>query len=957
MRTLARFIRGLAAMGGALAYCCAFLSAQSTTDSNGKVVEVYLHSSESVTLPGVTQITIFDPEIASAELEGPNAVRIAGLERGETVAIATIDGKIVSLVVEVIPRPGPKAPPSFEGDLERGYGYFASDAQISRSEGRTDLTLLQSLTFMQKNADHQFDAALFIEDQTQPGQNLFNPRNAWINYYTPRVEISFLDFSQNLTGQLQQNRFPNYSVSNFVQLRGARVTLVRGHDRYTIFGGTTLPTYFLTLAGTRDIAGFAFRRQQTDTFSWTATSSVVDVPPQDLSGKRIASVMQLAGFTYVPGTRWNFDGSAGLSNHGTLLRGNAGYWAPGWSVFGSFLQSSPEFPLNQIQSLFAGTTSLRGGAAFGTNSRLGEDVYYEHTITNSGVLSIPRAVSDYLSPAFRFRFSPGETANFSYTYSRNTGGFTTGTETGNRFDIALNSRLPHSLGNTAHFRLGSVQDPLGLQSQHELQFDDSFSVPVRIGTLFLGYTYNRLDPSLIQKLNQELGLLSPQLAQLFAANPTGFIATTDLPPEIRALVESQIPVSATATASLQMHVGRRLTVAPSLAFTHSTSGPERETWTHFLGYSLTYQLSKSWMLRSSLSTVWTTNSMQAVPERSTILAFGVQKNFNGSPIPEWMFRGSNTISGRVFRDANFNGLYNSGETGFEGIQVQLDNGAIQRTDKNGQFRFTGVHGDLHRVSIDAAQFPTAVRMTTPAEIAVSLTGHHDGFADFGVVDFARLVGNVFNDLRFEGKRQPDSVPIADVQLLLTKNGKVVRTIITSAGGTFELDNLEPGDYELEVDLATVPANYIVSPNTFPVHLEPVRTTTIDIPLRAMRSVSGHVYLRATLDSARGSTDQKDSAARLVPLVGVQLTAGQATVKTDSEGAFVLRNLPAGDLTVRLISLKSPPSGVAIPSGPIHMPAEPISVQGASIVIMNAELVPFLVDLTDQPRDFIAAPTR
>lgn len=908
-------------------------------DPDGKVIEVYLHSSQSVTLPGARSISIFDAEIASAEMESPNIVRFEGLARGETVAVVTFDDKIASFLVQVIPRPEVPPPPSFQPDPERGYGFVASDAQISRTENQKDLALLSNVAWTQKDADHLFDAALWIEDHTLTGQKAFNPRNAWIDYLTPRFEVNILDFNQDLTGQLQQSRLSSYSVSNFVQLRGFRMAFIRGRNRYTVYGGTTLPSYFLIAAGSRDVAGFAFHHQQTEKLSWSTTSSWVNVPEQNRGGTRTTSFMHMGAFSYIPSERWNFDGAAGVSNHGTLFRGNAGYWGEGWSGYLSFLQSSPEFPLNQIQSLFAGTTSVRAGASFGWNSHLGKDIYYEHTITNSGILSVPRAVSDYLSPALSYRFSQTESANISYTYSRNTGGFNIGAETGNRLDIALNSGLSHNLRNTAHFKMGLVEDPLGLQSQHELQFDDNLSLPIRTSTLYLGYSWNRLDPSLIRKLQQEFGLLSPQLAQLFAQNPEG-VAIADLPPEIRALVEAQIPVSSAITASLQTHLGRRITVSPNLSFTHSTSGPQSETWQRFIGYSLNYQLSRSIILRSSLSSVWTTNSALTAPLRSTLFTIGLQKSFNGSLVPLSLLHGASTISGRVFRDGNFNGAYESGEGGFEGIPVQLDSGAVERTDRNGYFHFTGVRGDIHQVSIDTTQFSTPIRMTTAAELEVNLIGRRTGFADFGAVDFARLTGNVFNDLYFDGRREASSVPVGDVQLLLTDNDKVRRTIAVSAGGSFELDNMDPGDYELAVDPATLPANYSAPSRKVPVHLAPVSTAAIDIPLRAMRSVSGHVYVKTPGDRS-GSNGN-------APLAGVQLTAGYGIVKTDSDGAFVLRNLPAGDLTVQLIFLKEPPPGAQIPSGHIHMPPEPVSIEGASIVIMNAALVPSLTDLTDQP---------
>ena len=85
----------------------------------------------------------------------------------------------------------------------------------------------------------------------------------------------------------------------------------------------------------------------------------------------------------------------------------------------------------------------------------------------------------------------------------------------------------------------------------------------------------------------------------------------------------------------------------------------------------------------------------------------------------------------------------------------------------------------------------------------------------------------------------------------------------------------------------------------------------------------------------------------MPLAGVQITAGHGVAKTDENGNFLLRDLPAGDLTVTLVSIKDLPPGMKLPSGQVKMPPEPIQVQGATIVISNPELAPYLVDAPKQ----------
>src|SRR2546430_10636043 len=53
-----------------------------------------------------------------------------------------------------------------------------------------------------------------------------------------------------------------------------------------------------------------------------------------------------------------------------------------------------------------------------------------------------------------------------------------------------------------------------------LTIRDSISLPIKSQTLLLGVEHDRVNPSLISKLNQELSLLSPALQAEFLANPS-----------------------------------------------------------------------------------------------------------------------------------------------------------------------------------------------------------------------------------------------------------------------------------------------------------------------------------------------------------------------------------------------------------------------------------------------------
>lgn len=290
----------------------------------------------------------------------------------------------------------------------------------------------------------------------------------------------------------------------------------------------------------------------------------------------------------------------------------------------------------------------------------------------------------------------------------------------------------------------------------------------------------------------------------------------------------------------------------------------------------------------------------------------------------------------------------------QGVEVRLDDGQVAITDELGRYKFSSVSADQHQLSIALTQFRNPVRMTTRSEADVDLIQQRIAIINFGILDFARVMGNVYNDLRFDNARQPDSKGMQDIQLLLD-NGKEVRKIQTAGSGDFELDDVPPGDYKLSIDPASIPPSYITPIDSVAVHVSPVSTVVQDIPVRALRSISGTVLLKTAIPTSQPADHKRAKGLKagspasstpsqefkLVPLAGVQIAAGSAVATTDGDGKFLLRNLPAGELKVTVTPVKPVPSGMNIPSGVVKMPAEPVQVQGATIVISNPELMPYL----------------
>jgi hypothetical protein len=975
-------------LGGVLCACAPARAASAQTDANGvpSLVEVYWQWSRTITTPGLSNLIVLDPEIARVEAVN-DGLQIFGIGRGETVIVGYLRDKAVSIRVRVISRPPIVIPPSLlRRQNEMAEGSFGSTVQLSNFAGQNTTTaVVNNFTWTQlAGSQGRLYINTQVEDNTFQGGHAFNIRQGSIAYRSPGLDVTLLDNTVSLTNNGVQRYLSPLAYSDYVALRGAGLTLRHGDNQYMFFGGTTIPFYFLTLGSMRDIGGFSFMRKQSQKLNLFATTSYIS-SPADLfnpASGRSDDWMQTAGFGYQPTDRWTIQGTGGVSTHGGMGRGELDYVSHRLTFFAAGGSSSVLFPLNRIQSLFSGTTSAKAGITLSSSDRFTESLYYQHAITQPFGNLIHAGSSDYLTPALFWRINPKNDVNFTYTFSHNDGGFSTQSSTGNRFDTTWRRQLAPQVTNAAQFIIGSLQDPLQLNSEDEFAFRDSVSFPIRYGSMMVGFEHDRRNPSLVRKLGSELQLLSPQLQALFLQDPVSFVQSNNVPPEVKALLESQVPISTSVSASAQLRFGKKLAFNPNFSFAHASTG-QTSAWTPFVSYSLTYLVRPSFEFDSGLTNVWVMGSAANSVQRSTVMYFGFNKRFSAMPGALLPTRhAGRIIEGRVFRDSNVNGAYNAGEQGLVGMRVSLDDGQVAETDEQGRYKFSDVTQGEHSVSLSLTQFAGPVRMTTRNQASVDLIRQKIGVVNFGIVDFARVTGTVFNDLHFNGKRQPEAKGVPNVHLVLD-DGRRRRTIVAQDTGDFEVDDVAPGDYMISVDSSTLPANYTLADESFTLHVAPVSTVVENIPARAMRSIAGRVFVKVLAEPAIQTADtgnlkisgmppgsvrsqrggqaggRPNQAGRgqaqgttgpatggdynLVPLAGVQITAGHGIVKTDENGNFLLRDLPAGELTVTLVPVKELPTALKVPSGLVRMPPEPIQVQGATIVIGNPDLAPYLVE--------------
>jgi len=950
-----------------LAVLCALLSAAGSLlgQENPQSVEVHLGGSRTLSLPGASQVVVLDESICRVELL-LDSIRLFGLTRGESVVFVWVGEKRINWLVRVVPPPVATVRPSLSrGEREAmGQGAVSTTSQVAlTSRSQAVYSFLHHFDWSQQSDGRRLTIRGESQDSSSPGVHAFNFNSGSVQYATPNSTYNFLDFVLTLNGGGRGivTAFPQL---NTYAIRGADVVLNRGANQFEFFGGATIPSFYLSLAGTRDIGGLNFSRKQSDNLYLYSTTAAVSVPLLfTATSARRNGFFQTAGFAYHFNHRWATQFTGGASSRGLFGQGTVSFVGNRLSAWATGTSSAPDFPLNELQLLFGGGSSVLAGTTWKANPRLLTSLFCQHGSTRPTELFPSfRGISDYLNPNINFTVTRSQTLTLNYVHSRNRGGLTLdGQSIGNRIDVGLSSQLPRHIVNNAELSLGTSADPQELSTRSLFSLRDNVSMPVKGGFLTAGFQHDRQDPSLVARLRQEIDLLPIPLQQLFFADPVSFVQSVNLPPDLRQWLAALQPADTQFSVSGQFHVGRKLNISPNYSFLHSSQFSTLHTNTSVFGYALNYQLTPALQLRSSLSNTMLFDPRQKNFARTTVLTVGLNKTFNGTP--RWLVPSTHRyrIEGRVFRDMNVNGGYNQGEPGLAGIVIRLSGGRSTMTDDQGRFQFAQLRPGSYRLVLPLEQFHDPVRLTTASEVPVEIYEQRVASVDFGIVNFSRLMGNVFNDYAHDRLRQADAPGVHNVALIVASADGFQRKVLTDGAGDYEIDDLAPGQYQLAADLSTIPPNYVLPDAPVNFEVKPTATVVQDVPVRALRSIAGRVYLKLPPPATVGhegkvavkvpggqehQLGQNGTSGEgkpvLVPLAGVQLTADHNVVTTDTEGRFILRNLPAGDLLVTLLPVRPLPPGMQVPAGTVPMPKGPIQIDNAVIVITNPALLQYLL---------------
>ncbi|NVK31941.1 MAG: tandem-95 repeat protein [Gammaproteobacteria bacterium] len=162
---------------------------------------------------------------------------------------------------------------------------------------------------------------------------------------------------------------------------------------------------------------------------------------------------------------------------------------------------------------------------------------------------------------------------------------------------------------------------------------------------------------------------------------------------------------------------------------------------------------------------------------------------DGKPNVNALFgdRFEGVVSGRVFDDANGNGVQDVGEQGVSGHVVTLSGYTDAMTDANGDYQFLRVAGSSLSLSTTV---PTGSFLTTgSSSFSIDITTF-SGSRNFGLQAAGTLSAFVFNDANADGLFNGLEEPLANVLVSLDTG----QSAVSDADGVVEFGYLKPGPY-------------------------------------------------------------------------------------------------------------------------------------------------------------------
>ncbi|MGE3468244.1 MAG: collagen binding domain-containing protein, partial [Pyrinomonadaceae bacterium] len=663
--------------------------------------------------------------------------------------------------------------------------------------------------------------------------------------------------------------------------------------------------------------------------SFQARAGVIAISADKYSREARGGIVFLADVAYAPTREILADAEMSYANGDLSWRGRLDLRYAKYRAYGEVTRFARTSPLNSIGAQYGGRKSEAFSFYWRPDRRFATSVGYNHTqvsrLRNSQLADYDRSL---LFSNVSYEVSKDLRLTLRYTDQKIETAFP-----GSVSKFAIQTRTL-SFGNSYKFNSNwsnTIEGRLNFnrEANADASLEKGFSLNEQLrfgwgGGSVTGFLrYNHKSPSLTSLLVRNPGLLPPALQVAFALDPAEFLR---LNRDRIAYLLGGIELPQTRSMDAGVRFQKSISRYTISAATRYNAGEvyavnQKDLYT---SASLGVRLDRA-------------NSMQISAWRSfggggrsgMTISYTHQFGSSGDGFQfSKLFSFTNAkVRGRVFYDLNANGISDPGEPGVAGMKIQIDGKRSAITDKNGRYELSANSDGRQTVALTSAELGVRLIASTPTEQTVGANGRQKLDVNFGVRDHGSMSGRVINDLGHSGGAQAENSPgLAGVKVTLrsadTGFGSFVLEQLTSADGAYLFPNLRPGKYLVEIDTATLPPNYNIPGITgSSLVVQALQTSYYDISITAQRAITGIVYIDQNGDGRY--TDKVDD-----PVPGAFVSLHNSSATSGIDGAYILRNLPAGKANV----IVRAPSGALTVSIVVELGAAPITRRSADLSI-------------------------
>lgn len=868
-------------------------------------VKLLVRNSHELTFDeAVVAFTVIDPNVATAELRGERSVVVAGLNPGETILIVSGGNSRSTYVIEVV-RP-PRAVHSDTAAAERSeraesfngfYGLHFSPG----FDGAPSL-LSHSFEFNQKLSGSRTLRArgeLFnFFGNGERGLALLSGAGFGVN----RVKLG-LDSPEGtfdlFDSELNTSRigFDNYTMRgpHFISKTDSRW---RGLE---IFAGRARPQSSLFNEGEGLLAGALIPVAQGS--SWRVRAGVFYVSLRRDSADKEGGAVWQTDARYAPDERTTAEAETAYANGALSWRTHLDLRCGPFNLFGELFKLDPRSPFVGVGAQSGGRKTQSFSLQWRPGPRFAAALGYNRT-TNSPISSFRRLELNGRTLTATAGYSPARGARLGFSFHQQELETLAGVVPAFLLDLRTRTatfKYSQRMGGhwTNDFETRFIQSREGNTGE---QMTSGFSLREQLrytwgGASLAGFVnYRRNTPSLTGLILHNPALLPPAARLAFAADPSRYLlANRDALSQILSGVE--LPTTRSTEAGLRLQAAlSRLSLAGEVRYGAGEiqARNARDLLTTFSA-NLRLDAANSVQVSGARAVSFSGIENRTVMTASFVHRFGAGSG-GGLQLSGLLGLSRGRIRGRVFRDLNGNGQDNAGEPGVGGMRIELDGGRVLTTDLQGNFNFSSLEPGEHYVALVSEGLGVNLRASNMTRRQIFLAPRATTDVNFGVMDFGFAAGRIFNDLSLSGEMSAGVAPgVGGVRLVLRRtsreSGAQPLTQAVNADGAYEFGNLPQGDYLLEIDPASIPANFRLPGKTaWPIRISPLQGSFLDLPLAAQRAVSGIVFFDRDGDGRFNSDNDE-------PVKGATVIVGRTEARTDDRGAYILRNLPAGQMEI------------------------------------------------------------